>query len=59
MLDKLTDKQKERLANLCYQINGIFEDEDNEFTEDNIYEWHESMLYKGIYDVMRDLGMWC
>ena len=58
MLNKLTDKQKEKLGNLCWQINSIFEDEVN-FDEDYICEWHDSKLYKGIYDVMYDLGVWC
>ena len=29
MLDKLTDKQREKLANLCEQINYIFTEEEN------------------------------
>lgn len=59
MLNKLTNEQKERLTNLCEQINYIFTEEDNKFTEETIDEWYESKLYKGIEDTMRDLGRWC
>ena len=59
MLEKLTNEQKQRLANLCCQIDCIFTEEDNEFTEDNIYKYHESNLYKGIYDIMYELKIWC
>lgn len=59
MLNKLTNEQKERLTNLCEQINYIFTEEDNEFTEETIDEWYESKLYKGIEDIMYDLGCWC
>lgn len=59
MLDKLTDKQKEKLANLCEQINYIFTEEENGFTEDNIDEYYRSSLYKGISDVMYELKKWC
>lgn len=59
MLDKLTDEQKEKIANLCEQINYIFTEEDNGFTEDNIDEYYRSPLYKGISGVMYKLGKWC
>jgi hypothetical protein len=59
MLDKLTDKQREKLANLCEQINYIFTEEDNGFTEDNIDEYYRSSLYKGISGVMYKFGKWC
>ena len=59
MLDKLTDKQREKLANLCEQINYIFTEEENGFTEDNIDEYYRSSLYKGISDVMYELEKWC
>lgn len=59
MLDKLTDKQREKLANLCEQINYIFTEEENGFTEDNIDEYYRSSLYKGISDVMYELKKWC
>lgn len=59
MLDKLTDKQREKIANLCEQINYIFTEEDNGFTENNIDEYYESSLYKGISNVMYELGKWC
>jgi hypothetical protein len=58
MLDKLTDKQREKLANLCEQINYIFTEEDN-VTENNVDEYYESSLYKGISGVMYELGKWC
>lgn len=59
MLDKLTDEQKEKLTDLCEQINYIFTEEDNGFTEDNIDEYYRSSLYKGISGVMYKLGKWC
>lgn len=59
MLDKLTDKQREKIANLCEQINYIFTEEDNGFTENNIDEYYGSSLYKGISNVMYELGKWC
>lgn len=31
MLDKLTEEQKNRLADLCEQIHNIFVEEDNGF----------------------------
>lgn len=58
MLDKLTDEQKERLASLCEQINYIFTEEENGFTEANIDEYYGSSLYKGIEDTMHDLNQW-
>lgn len=59
MLDKLTDEQKEKLANLCEQINYIFTEEENGFTEDNIDEYYDSSLYNGILDTMYKLKKWC
>lgn len=59
MLDHLTENQKEELAKLCEKINNIFTEEDNEFNENNIDEYYSSKLYKGIFDVMCDLGKWC
>lgn len=59
MLDKLTDEQKEKIANLCEQINYIFTEEDNGFAENNIDEYYGSSLYKGISGVMYKLGKWC
>lgn len=59
MLDKLTDEQKEKLANLCEQINYIFTEEENGFTEDNIDEYYDSPLYNGILDTMYKLKKWC
>ena len=59
MLDKLTDKQREKLANLCEQINYIFTVEENGFTEDNIDVYYGSSLYKGISNIMYKLGKWC
>lgn len=58
MLDKLTDKQREKLANLCEQINYIFTEEDN-VAENNVDEYYESSLYKGVSGVMYELGKWC
>lgn len=58
MLEKLTNEQKEKLANLCEQINYIFTEEENGFTEDNIDEYYDSPLYIGIYNVMYDLEKW-
>lgn len=59
MLDKLTNEQKEKLADLCDQINNIFIEEENGFTEDNIDEYYNSPLYIGIYNFMYDLEKWC
>lgn len=58
MLDKLNAEQKERLASLCEQINYIFTEEEN-VTEDNIDGYYGSSLYKGISDIMYNLGKWC
>ena len=58
MLDKLTEEQKNRLANLCEQIDNIFVEEDNGFTEDNIDEYYNSPLYKAIYDIECKLNRW-
>ena len=59
MLDKLTDEQKEKIADLCEQINYIFTEQDNGFTEDNIDEYYRSSLYKGVSGVMYELGKLC
>lgn len=59
MYDKLTDKQREKVAEYCEQINNIFTEEENGFTEDNIDEYYRSSLYKGISDIMYKLGKWC
>ena len=59
MYDKLTNEQREKVAEYCEQINNIFTEEDNEFTEDNIDEYYRSSLYKGISDVMYELKKWC
>lgn len=58
MLEKLTNEQKDKLANLCEQINYIFTEEENGFTEDNIDEYYDSPLYIGIYNAMYDLEKW-
>ena len=58
MYDKLTDKQKEKLANLCEDINNIFLEE-NELSEKDIDDYYNSYLYKGIFDAMENLGRWC
>lgn len=57
--DKLTEIQKDKVVSLCEQINYIFTEEDNGFTEDNIDEYYRSSLYKGISDVMYKLEKWC
>lgn len=59
MYDKLTDDQKKKVAEYCEQINNIFTEEENGFTEDNIDEYYRGSLYKGISDVMYELGRWC
>lgn len=59
MLGKLSDEQKSRLAEYCEQINNIFTEEENGFTEDTIDEYYQSILYKGISKTMNDLGKWC
>lgn len=59
MLGKLSDEQKSRLAEYCEQINNIFTEEENGFTEDTIDEYYQSTLYKGISKTMNDLGKWC
>lgn len=56
MLDKLTEEQKNRLANLCEQIHNIFVKEDNGFTEDSIDEYYNSPLYKAIDDIAYKLN---
>ena len=58
MLDKLTDEQKDRLADLCNQIDYLFE-EDMVMTGKEYDEWKASKLYKGIESVMYELGRWC
>lgn len=60
LVDKLTEEQKERLAELCRKIDDIFIEEDNDFTKEeaNINEYYNSSLYKGIKDTMCDLGKW-
>lgn len=59
MLGKLSDEQKSRLAEYCEQINNIFTEEENGFTEDTIDEYYQSTLYKGISKTMNDIGKWC
>ena len=59
MVDKLSEEQRARLGNLCEQIHQIFVEEDNEFTEDNMDEYYNSSLYKGIDDTAHALGRWC
>lgn len=59
MLGKLSDEQKSRLAEYCEQINNIFTEEENGFTENTIDEYYQSTLYKGISKTMNDLGKWC
>lgn len=59
MLGKLSDEQKARLAEYCEQINNIFTEEENGFTENTIDEYYQSTLYKGISKTMNDLGKWC
>ena len=59
MYDKLTNEQREKVVEYCEQINNIFTEEENGFTEDNIDEYYGSSLYKGISDVMYKLGKWC
>lgn len=59
MYDKLTDKQREKLANLCEDINNMFLEEENELSEADIDDYCNSHLYKGIFDVMTHLGRWC
>ena len=58
MYDKLTNEQKEKLANLCEDINNIFLEE-NELSEKDIDDYYNSYLYKGIFDAMEHLGRWC
>lgn len=41
-------------------ITQIIRVEDgNEFTDDNIDEYYDSSLYKGIDDTVHELGRWC
>lgn len=58
MLDKLTEEQREELAELCNRIDDLFAERDNGFNEDNIEEYYESNLYKGIQSAMVELGKW-
>lgn len=58
MYDKLTNEQREKLANLCEDINNIFLEE-NELSEKDIDNYYNSYLYKGIFDAMEHLGRWC
>lgn len=43
---------------MCEQIDYIFTEEENGFTEANIDEYYGSSLYKGIKDTMHDLNQW-
>ena len=58
MYDRLTDEQKEKLSELCEQINWLFTEEENGYTENNIEEYYNSPLYKGIFHAMYELGKW-
>lgn len=58
MLDKLTEEQREELAELCNRIDDLFAERDNGFNEDNIEEYYESNLYRGIQSIMVELGQW-
>lgn len=59
MIEKLTKDQQEELADLCERINYIFTEEDNDFTEESLDEYFESSFYKGVWNVMYELGRWC
>lgn len=58
LLNKLTEEQKTELGNLCQKINDIFEENDN-LTEDDVDKYAGTLLKKGIYQVMDQLGLWC
>ena len=58
LLEKLTEEQKTELGNLCQKINDIFEENDN-LTEDDVDKYAGTLLKKGIYQVMNQLGLWC
>ena len=58
LLEKLTEEQKTELGNLCQKINYIFEENDN-LTEDDVDKYAGTLLQKGIYQVMDQLGLWC
>ena len=58
LLKKLTEEQKTELGNMCQKINDIFEENDN-LTEDDIDKYAGTLLQKGIYQVMDQLGLWC
>lgn len=58
LLNKLTEEQKTELGNLCQKINDIFEENDS-FTEDDVDKYACTLLQKGIYQVMNELGLWC
>lgn len=58
LLNKLTKEQKAELSNLCQKINDIFEENDN-LTEDDVDKYASTLLQKGIYQVMNQLGLWC
>jgi hypothetical protein len=58
LLNKLTEEQKTELGNLCQKINDIFEENDS-FTEDDVDKYAGTLLQKGIYQVMNELGLWC
>lgn len=57
LLNKLTEKQKIELGNLCVEINDIFENSD--LTESDMDEYSVSLLNKGIEQVVFLLGLWC
>ena len=59
LLEKLTDKEKARLRELCEEIDGLFNENENEFNNENIDEYHRSKLYNAISDVLFELEVWC
>ena len=58
-ISKLNEEQLKRLESACDTIHNIFTEEDNGFDEMSIDEYYSSELYKGIQDVMYEVGRWC
>lgn len=59
LFSKLSEEQQERLINHCREIYNIFEEEDNDLTENDMDDFYDSNLYRGIYDVMYTANQWC
>lgn len=59
LFSKLSEEQQERLIHHCREIYNIFEEEDNNLAENDMDDFYDSNLYRGIYDVMYTADQWC